>query len=67
MTIYVKYSDFMFKITNDDLVGKTLLFLSVCTMLYNICKGGYRLKFQKLERNYKKQGKIGEKENAMKR
>ena len=30
-------------------------------------KGEYRLKFQKLERNYKKQGKIAEKENAMKR
>lgn len=45
MTIYVRYSDFMFKITENDLVGKTSLFLSVLTIIFNICKGGYRLKF----------------------
>ena len=65
LTIYVKYSDFMFSITANDIVGKLFLLLSLITIMLNICKGGYRIKFVELDKKYRKEGKI--KEEKMKR
>ena len=53
------YSNFMYYITTENLVQQIILFLSLICILLNYCKGGYRLRFKDLEKQFgnKKQKK----------
>ena len=58
LTIYkidqtIRYSDLMYWITYYNLVTKGCLFISLFTILFNICFGGYRLKFSDLDKKYR--------------
>ena len=46
------YSDFWFWITYYDLVGKTLLANMLICIIVNYCKGGYRIRYDDLEKRY---------------
>ena len=59
------YSDFMWYLTQDNVVGWIILSLSLICILLNYCKGGYRLRFEDLEKEFhiadkskKKQGTL---------
>ena len=51
-TVFFKYSDFMFYITDNLVIGQIMTILCVITILLNYCKGGYRLRYADLEKKY---------------
>mmetsp|Transcript_8545 Transcript_8545/g.14409 ORF Transcript_8545/g.14409 Transcript_8545/m.14409 type:complete len:160 (-) Transcript_8545:4-483(-) len=59
MTQLLLYSDLMFYITRVGLIRATIITLSALTILFNVMKGSYRLRFQDLERIYQKRGRVG--------
>jgi hypothetical protein len=44
----------MYYITKENIVGQTIMFLSLICILLNYCKGGYRLRFKDLEKQFGK-------------
>ena len=69
LTQMFKYSDFMFWVTEYDMVGKTLLTCMIICIILNYCKGSYRIRYEDLERRYchvlKKKKLKSEKENLI--
>lgn len=47
-----KYSAFMFYFTQDQIIELIVVSMAVLTVLLNLCKGGYRLRFEDLEKKY---------------
>ena len=54
----IRYSSLMWWITYYSLVTKGCLFISLLTIVFNVCFGGYRLKFSDLDKKYRNEGKI---------
>lgn len=61
-----QYSDFMFYITQNLVIGQLMAILCVLTILLNYCKGSYRLRFSDLAKKYGKKEKEGKKTKGKK-
>lgn len=48
LTTKFLYSSFMFNITQYKIVGMTMLFMSLISVMVNYCSGGYRIRVESL-------------------
>jgi hypothetical protein len=51
-TTHFQYSDFMYYLTVDDVLGHIMAVASLLTILLNTFKGSYRLRWSDLEKEY---------------
>lgn len=57
LTLLFKYSDFMFYMTENYVIGLIMFVSSIMMILINVFKGNYRLEYSELEKKYKKKEK----------